>query len=156
MAEDQAKAGGGAPAAVERSRLVTLPICGKTVEVRRWSYTRLMQVSRFLTESYESIDEENTPAALAAFYSSGHTRFLEVAKLSLAPEHRAVIDDEADASDVFAVMEAAFQINSGDNLKKAAGLAGTFLLGRITGIPQKEGEKTTPPVETKKAESKKS
>jgi len=159
MAEEVAKGAGGLPEAIRGSDLVLLPASRKTVEVRRWSYKRAIMVSKYLNEVLSQLPEdviEKSNDALQIFYEHGADRIFEVAKLSLAPEHRDVLDDETDAADVFAVIKAAFALNeAGDLLKKSMGLAGQFLLAKAVSSPKTpEPPKETAPTpqlqETKK------
>lgn len=135
MADEKAEKGAsGPPAAIQRSKLITLPVCQKTVEIRRWSYFRLMQISDFLNEIISGLPEDveiNTREAVSFFFKHGARKILDVARLSLVPEHRDLVDDEIDAKDAFFLIQEAFDLNEAEeNLKKATSLAGSFLLGK--------------------------
>lgn len=136
--------GGGPPSAIERSRLILLPVCQKTVEVRRWSFTRLMQISKYMNEIISELPEDvvlNSHKAVSFFFEHSAVRMLEVVKLSLAPEHREIVNDELDAEDAFRLIQEAFDLNdANDSLKKATSLAGSFLLGRKAAKVQQASE----------------
>lgn len=144
-------------AEVERSRLITLPVCKRTLEVCRWSYPKLMLVSRYMNELYDTLPED-TKEALNHFYEKAQDRFFEVARMSVAPEHREALDAEInskyglDHDDAFFLIDTAFDLNKGGGLKKAAGLAGGFLLNKVAVDVQQESElkKQLPPEAAKK------
>jgi len=142
---EEAKGGGGLPAAIERFRLVVLPVCKKTVEVRRWSFTRQAMVSRYLSETISSLPddvEQDFKKAIDIFYSEAPDKFVEICKFSVPEEYRAMIDDEwFDSVDLFAIMDAAFAINQpGGGMGKMSGLVGRFLLEKAASQVQQEIE----------------
>lgn len=151
MAEEQAKGAGGLPAAIERCRLVTLPASRATVEVRRWSFIRAAEISRFINEVVVGLPEDvllDVANSIGVFYKHGPEKMLEVARLSVAPEHRAAIGAETDYADVFAVLDAAFEINeAGGGLGKMSGLASRFLLGQLAAVQRGAETGTKPPPE---------
>jgi len=121
--------GAAAPQVFERSRLIKLPVCGKTVEVRRWAFTRMAMVNRFLNETMESLPED-FKTALDIFYREAPAKLLEVAKFSLLEGDRPMLDEEwFDHLDVLAIIDAAFTLNNaGGGMGKMNGLAGRFLV----------------------------
>jgi hypothetical protein len=117
----------------ERSKLIKLPVCGKTVEVRRWAFTRMAMVNRFLNETMDALPDDleaDFKGALATFYRDAPDRLLEIAKFSIPEKDRAMLDDEEfDHLDVLAIIDAAFTLNNaGGGMGKMNGLAGRFLV----------------------------
>jgi len=143
MANEAAKA-------IERVRLVTLPICGKTVEVRRWSFIRSGEISRFMNDVIAGLPPDvslDVGNSMSVFYQTSPKKMLEVARLSVAPEYRPLVDEEIDAADAFAILDAAFEINQeGDGLGKMQGLATNMVMGRAIGEAQKITEPPKPPL----------
>jgi len=134
MAEDKAE-GAAAPGPIETVKLVTLPVCGKTVEIKRWSYQRGLSVAKFMYEMTSGLPDSQVgdeKAMMRYFFDKGGAAYLEVIKLSVSPAHAHLISEEIDAVDAEVLIEAVFKLNeTGRVLKNGISLAGQFALGKM-------------------------
>jgi hypothetical protein len=146
MADEVAKGAGELPAGIERSRLVVLPVCGRTVEIRRWSYTKGLAASNHLYKISAGLPDDvagDMDAALQYFFEKGGDRVLDVARMSLIEKDQDVAGPDIDHQDAHTLIREVFDLNRhGDPIKNSFSLAGRFVLSKV--LPKTEEPQTTP------------
>ncbi len=118
---------------LERSRLVRLST-GKTVEVKKWSYTRSNQAGKIVREVVDLIPKgddgkvKGSGNLLMDMFTDGigAERMLDLVRLSVPKDCIDLIDPDMDADDAHALIEATVALNGGA-AKKASGLPSQFL-----------------------------
>lgn len=132
MAE-QAKGAGEPQVDVERERFVRIS-SGKTVTVRKWSYTRSNQAGRIVREVVGVLPKDGAgkveisdKGMLDLFTDGvGAERMLDLVRLSVDKESVDLIHPEMDGDDAYLLIEAAVALNGGA-VKKASALPSLFV-----------------------------
>lgn len=120
------KTGSAVPAAISQAtKLVDLP-SGLQVTVVKWSFTRALEVMRYVEEKLKDTNKESLDSILkgSAFSMAMGTlnlmgkQMLGVVRLSVIPEDRDKIQESMPADDVMVLVEATLEMNLTEVLVK--------------------------------------